>query len=86
MVTVGETTTEPDVPDAAKPPPSQDEAFVELHDRVEDCPAVIDPGPADNEAVAAGGGAVNEPAVHDVNKPAPQQVLKTSPFTGADGF
>ena len=85
-MTVGETTAEPDVPGAAKPPPSQDEAFVEFHDKVEDCPAVNDLGSAVSEAVAAGGGVVNEPAVHGASEPVPQQVLKTSPFTGADGF
>jgi hypothetical protein len=74
------------VPDAAKPPPAQDEAFVELHDNVEDCPELMLFGLADKEAVVAGGGVVNEPAVQGVSEPAPQQVLKTPPFAGAEGF
>ena len=53
-MTVGETTAEHDVPDAAKPPPSQDEAFVEFHDSVEDCPAVSDFGLAESVAVTVG--------------------------------
>jgi len=60
--------------------------LVELHDRVDDCPTVILGGLAVSEAVTTGGGVVNEPAVHGVNEPLPQQVLKTSPLTGADGF
>jgi hypothetical protein len=84
-VTVGWTTTEPDVPDAEKPLPAQDVALVELHDSVEDCPSLMVFGLADKETVVAGGGVVNKPAVQGVNEPAPQQVLKTSPFTGAEG-
>ena len=85
-MTVGWTAAEPEVPDAEKPLPAQEEAFVELHDSVEDCPELMVFGLADKEAVVAGGGVVNEPAVHGVSEPAPQQVLKTSPFTGADGL
>jgi hypothetical protein len=40
------------------PPPVQDVAFVELHERVEDCPELILVGPADSEAVVADGGVV----------------------------
>ena len=86
VVRVGETTAEPDVPFMVKPPPVQDEAFVELHDSVEDCPAVNDFGLAESEAAGATGGVMKELAVHGVSEPAPQQVLKTSPFTGAEGF
>jgi hypothetical protein len=87
-VTLGETTTEPEIPDAVKPVPVHDEALVELHDRVDDWPALIDCGLADSEAVTTGGGVVNEPAVHGVKLAplAPQQVLNTLPSTGADGF
>jgi hypothetical protein len=48
---LGATTVEPDVPDAVKPPPVQDEALVELHERVDECPAVTDVGLAESEAV-----------------------------------
>ena len=85
-MTVGWTIAEPEVPDAEKPLPAQDVAFVELHDSVEDCPELMVFGLAESEAVVAGGGVVNDPAVQGVNEPAPQQVLKTSPSTGADGF
>jgi hypothetical protein len=86
VVTVGETTAEPDVADALKWLPVQDDALIELHDRVEDCPALTIFGLAEREAVVAGGGVVNEPAVHGVSEPLPQQVLKISPFTGEEGF
>ena len=66
--------------------PAQDEALVEDQVRVEDCPAIIDVGLADKEAVVGGGGVMNEPAVHGVSEPLPQQVLKTSPLTGEEGF
>lgn len=85
-MTLGETTAEPEIPDAMKPLPVQDEALVELHDKVEDWPALIDCGLADSEAVTTGGGVVNEPAVQGVSEPLPQQVLNTPPLTGADGF
>ena len=83
---MGETTAEPIVPDAVKPPPVQDEALAEDQVRVDDCPGPIDLGLAESEAVVAGGGVVREPAVHGVNEPLPQHVLKMSPFAGADGF
>ena len=83
---MGETTAEPDVADAVKLPPVQDEALVELHDSVEDCPALMVFGLATREAIVAGGGVVNEPAVHGVSVPLPQQVLKISPLTGDEGF
>jgi hypothetical protein len=86
VVTVGETTAEPDIADAVKWLPVQDEALVELHDRVEDWPALMVFGLAEREAVVAGGGVANEPAVHGVNEPLPQHVLKLSPFTGEEGF
>ncbi len=86
VVTVGETTAEPGVSDMVKPPPVQDEAFVEFHNKVEDCPGLMVLGLAEREAVVAGSGVVKEPAVHGVSEPLPQQVLKTSPFTGEEGF
>ena len=55
-VALGVTTAEPEVPDAVKPAPVQDVALVELHERFDDCPAVIDEGLAESEAVGAGGG------------------------------
>ena len=68
--------------------PTQEVALVEDQVRVEDCPAVIDLGLADRATVGAGGGVVKEPAVHGVSAApmAPQQVLKTLPLTGAEGF
>lgn len=56
VVTLGMTTAELEVPDAAKPPPVQDVALVELQERVDRCPAFTDVGLADNDAVGAGGG------------------------------
>lgn len=56
VVTPGFTAVEPEIPDAAKPPPVQAVALVELHDSVDDCPEAIDAGLADNDAVGAGGG------------------------------
>lgn len=57
---------EPDVAEAVKLAPVQDVALVEVHDRVEDWPALIDLGLAASEAVTTGGGVENEPAVHGV--------------------
>jgi hypothetical protein len=53
---LGATTAEPDIPVNAKLPLAQDVALVELHDSVDDCPAFIDVGLAESEAVGAGGG------------------------------
>ena len=86
VVTDGDTAAEPEIPEAVKPLPVQVVAFAEVHDSVDDCPGLIDLGLAESEAVTTGGGVVNEPAVHGVNDPPPQQVLNTSPFTGVDGF
>jgi len=60
--------------------------LIEDQVRVEDCPAVIDLGLADRDALGATGGRVKEPAVQGVNEPLPQHVLKTLPFTAAEGF
>ena len=54
VVALGVTTAEPEVPDEVKPLPTQEVAFVELHERVEDCPAVIEMGLAESVAVGAG--------------------------------
>jgi hypothetical protein len=50
-VAAGDTVAVPDVPEAVKPVPVQDVAFVELHVSVEDWPAVMDGGLADKETV-----------------------------------
>jgi hypothetical protein len=50
-VAVGDTLAVPDVPEAVKPVPVQDVAFVELHVRVDDPPAVIEAGLAERVAV-----------------------------------
>lgn len=56
VVALGVTTAEPEVPDALKPPPVQVVALVELHDRVDDCPAFTNVGLAESAAAGAGGG------------------------------
>jgi hypothetical protein len=58
----------------------------EFHDKFEDCPRLTVFGPAERAAVVAGGGVVDEPAVHGVSEPLAQQVLTTFPFTGAEEF
>ena len=73
-------------PDPVPEPASLAEAWVEDQVRVADCPGPILVGLAESEAVGAGGGVVKEPAVHGVNEPLPQHVVKMSPFVGADGF
>lgn len=54
VVCAGETPTEPDVPEAVKPVPVQEEAFVEFHERVEDWPLAMEVGLAARDAVGAG--------------------------------
>jgi hypothetical protein len=56
VVTLGVITAVPEIPDAAKLPPVQDVALVELHERVDDHPAFTEVGLAESEAVGAGGG------------------------------
>lgn len=51
---VGETEVEPLVPLPEKPVVVHEEAFVELHVRVEDPPEVIEVGDAERETVGAG--------------------------------
>jgi hypothetical protein len=53
---LGATTAEPDIPVKAKLPLVQDVALVELHESVDDCPALIEVGLAASEAVGAAGG------------------------------
>ena len=54
VVALGLTTAEPEVPEAVKLPPVQDVALVELQDRVDDCPALMEVGLAESETVGAG--------------------------------
>ena len=85
-VAVGATVAEPEVPFAANPAPLHDVALLEFHDRVEDCPAVIEFGLAASVSVGAlGGGAPKAPVVHGVRLLLPQHVLKEDP-EGAAGF
>ena len=74
----GVTTTEPDVPDVARPLPLQEVAFVELHERVDDLPGLTDVGLAESEAIGAGGGdAVTVTVtVAAVDPPVPEQVIE----------
>ena len=53
VVALGLTTVEPEVPEAVKLPPVQEVALVELQVRVDDCPALMEVGLADSEAVGA---------------------------------
>jgi hypothetical protein len=46
----------PDIPVKEKLPLVQDVALVELHESVDDCPAFIDVGLAEREAVGGAGG------------------------------
>jgi hypothetical protein len=50
---VGETDTVPDVPEAVKPDPVQEVAFVDDHERVDELPEVMDV--EDAERIAVGG-------------------------------
>jgi len=60
VLAVGDTDCEPDIAFVPLHPPDavHDEALVELHESVEDCPDVIDVGLAESERVGAddGGG------------------------------
>lgn len=76
---LGVTTAEPLIaPPLEKPPPVQDVALVELQERVDDCPAFIEAGLAESEAVGAGdGGAVTVTlAVAVAEPPFPEQVTE----------
>jgi hypothetical protein len=77
VVTLGLTTAEPEIFDAVKLLPLQDVALVELQERVDDFPAVIDVGLAESEAVGAGGGggaATVTAAAAVADPPFPEQV------------
>jgi len=82
VVTRGVTTAEPEVPDAAKLPLLQDVALVELHERVDDLPALTEVGLAESEAVGAGGGGGGggvetvTVAVAVADPPFPEQVIE----------
>ena len=62
VVALGVTAAEPDIPVTPKLPPVQDVALVEFQERVDDCPAVIDAGLAESEAVGGGGGGATDAA------------------------
>jgi hypothetical protein len=78
VVPLGVTTAEPEIPDAVKLPPLQDVALVELQERVDDFPAIIDVGLAESEAVGAGGGgaATLTVVVALADPPFPEQVIE----------
>ena len=65
VVLAGETVAEPEVPEAVKPVPVHEVAFVELHESVADPPAEIEVGFAERVAVGAevGVGGVTVPEV-----------------------
>ena len=60
VVAPGVTTAVPEVPDGVKLPPVQDVALVELQDRVDDCPALMEVGLAESETVGGGDEAATE--------------------------
>jgi hypothetical protein len=80
VVTLGLITAVPEIPDAVNLPPVQDVALVELHERVDDCPAFTEAGLAASEAVGAGGGgggaATVTAAVAIADPPLPEQVIE----------
>jgi hypothetical protein len=76
VVTVGLTAVEPEIFDAVKLLPLQDVALVELHDRVEDFPALIDIGLAASEAVGGGGAATVTVVDAVADPPFPEQVIE----------
>ena len=77
VVALGVTTAEPEVPDAVKPPPVQDVALVELQESVDDCPAVIEVGLAESDAVGAGGGGATVTVADAVADPLlPEQLIE----------
>jgi hypothetical protein len=79
VVTLGLTTAEPEIFDAVKLPPLQDVALVDLQERVDDCPVVIDVGLAKSETVGGGSGsgaATVTVAVAPADPPFPEQVIE----------
>jgi hypothetical protein len=78
VVALGLTTAEPETPDAAKLPPVQDVALVELQERVDDLPAFTDVGLAESEAVGGdgGGGATVTVAAAVADPPLPEHVIE----------
>lgn len=81
VVTLGLTTAEPEIFDAVKLPPLQDVAWVELQERVDDLPALIDLGLAESETVGTGGGggggaATVTAAVAVADPPYPEQAIE----------
>lgn len=69
---------EPEIPDAVKLPPLQEVALFELHDRVDDFPALIDVGLAESKAVGAGGGGMVTVTVAAAvaDPPFPEQLIE----------
>jgi hypothetical protein len=55
VLTVGETETDPDVPDGEKPTPLQDVALVDDHESVAEAPAAMNEGFSLKESVGAVG-------------------------------
>ena len=72
----GVTIAEPEVPGAVKPLPLHEVALVELHERVDDCPRVIEVGLADSVAVGAGSAVTVTVAVAVADPPVPAQVIE----------
>src|SRR6516162_161416 len=89
---MGNTCVDPEVPDAVKPPPLQEAAFVDFQVSMDCCPKEIVPGLAASVAVGvgAGGGCDEEviaAVVHGVSvPPLPQQVLNHCPSSGFEGL
>jgi hypothetical protein len=74
VVTLGLTTAEPEIFGAVKLLPLHDVASVDLQERVDDFPAVIDVGLAESETVC-GAGTVTAAAVV-ADPPFPEQVIE----------
>ena len=86
---MGNTCVDPEVPDAVKPPPLQEAAFVDFQVSMDCCPKEIVPGLAASVAVgvgAGGGGCDDEviaAVVHGVSVP-PLPKHPSSGFEGLD--
>ena len=61
VVTLGETETDPDVPDGEKPVPAQEVALVDDHESVDEAPGKMYQGFGPNESVGAVGDAAARP-------------------------
>jgi hypothetical protein len=67
---------EPETFDAVKLLPLQEVALVETHERVDDCPVVIDVGLAKSETVGGGGGATVTVACAVADPPLPEHAME----------